>query len=317
MFTIDEIRKILNDDKFLQLKLNYKNDIRFKYNKIILNFIKQKYNLNIDIKEILFLYINKNNLENLHIFCPVCGKKNKLSTNYCTKGYNKHCSRSCSSLDKNTIATRQQTNIIRHNNPNYVNREQTDRTNMQKIGYKTHLQIKEVYSKGIKAAAAKDVRKRAINTTYKRFGKKFINESKTIQTNRQKYGTDWQISSKSTRQKSKETFRKKYNKDNFMQTEQFKNISKNMPTSHSKAELRCYELLKTKFIDAINTYKDERYPFNCDFYIPSKDLFIELNLFWMHGKEPFDKNNKEHLKRLNDIYKKIDTLKKIKRQKCL
>ena len=30
--------------------------------------------------------------------------------------------------------------------------------------------------------------------------------------------------------------------------------------------------------DIIRQYYDDRYPFNCDFYIKSKDLFIELNL---------------------------------------
>ena len=43
-------------------------------------------------------------------------------------------------------------------------------------------------------------------------------------------------------------------------------------------------------------YKDERYPFNCDFYIGDLDIFIELNLHWTHGKEPFDVKNKENLK---------------------
>lgn len=36
-----------------------------------------------------------------------------------------------------------------------------------------------------------------------------------------------------------------------------------------------------------------RYPFNCDFYIKSLDLFIELNLHWTHGGKPFDPANEE------------------------
>ena len=47
--------------------------------------------------------------------------------------------------------------------------------------------------------------------------------------------------------------------------------------------------------NVIRQYKDlERYPFNCDFYIKSEDLFIELNLFPTHGTEPFDATNKNH-----------------------
>ena len=38
---------------------------------------------------------------------------------------------------------------------------------------------------------------------------------------------------------------------------------------------------------------DERYPFACDFYIKSHDIFIELNGTWFHGGYWFDKNNME------------------------
>lgn len=47
--------------------------------------------------------------------------------------------------------------------------------------------------------------------------------------------------------------------------------------------------------NVIPQYQDERYrnpktgrKFNCDFYIPSEDLFIELNYHWTHGKHPFN-----------------------------
>jgi hypothetical protein len=50
--------------------------------------------------------------------------------------------------------------------------------------------------------------------------------------------------------------------------------------------------------NVIRQYKDSRYPFNCDFYIKSEDLFIELNLSWTHGKKPFT-GDSEDLKTLN------------------
>lgn len=43
---------------------------------------------------------------------------------------------------------------------------------------------------------------------------------------------------------------------------------------------------------------DSRYPFPCDFYIPERDLFIELNAYWTHGGAWFDrrtKNTKEKM----------------------
>ena len=38
----------------------------------------------------------------------------------------------------------------------------------------------------------------------------------------------------------------------------------------------------------MSQYKDARYPFACDFYIPSLDLFIECNYHWTHGSKPYE-----------------------------
>lgn len=47
-------------------------------------------------------------------------------------------------------------------------------------------------------------------------------------------------------------------------------------------------------------YKDDsRYPFMCDFYIDSVDMFIEVNSWWHHGEHPFDPNCEEDIKTLN------------------
>lgn len=51
--------------------------------------------------------------------------------------------------------------------------------------------------------------------------------------------------------------------------------------------------------NVIRQYKDERYPFYCDFYIPSEDLFIELNRFWTHGSHPFDSSNIDDIEKLH------------------
>ena len=43
--------------------------------------------------------------------------------------------------------------------------------------------------------------------------------------------------------------------------------------------------------NVIHSYREHRYPFNCDFYIIPLDLFIELNYTWTHGGHPFDELN--------------------------
>ena len=79
---------------------------------------------------------------------------------------------------------------------------------------------------------------------------------------------------------------------------------KNHSFNTSKPEQHTKELLQQKFDKVLTQYKDERYPYLCDFYVPSLDLFIECNYHWTHGKEPYDENNIEHQNRLNYLQSK-------------
>ena len=68
----------------------------------------------------------------------------------------------------------------------------------------------------------------------------------------------------------------------------------------SRPEQMAYQLLRKHYGDDVEySYRDDRYPYNCDFYIKPSDLFIELNLLWTHGGEPFDESNLLHLEKLN------------------
>ena len=56
--------------------------------------------------------------------------------------------------------------------------------------------------------------------------------------------------------------------------------------------------------DIIRQYKDERYPFSCDFYIKSKDLFIEIQYHYTHSIAPYDCSNKLHQELLERMKEK-------------
>jgi hypothetical protein len=58
--------------------------------------------------------------------------------------------------------------------------------------------------------------------------------------------------------------------------------------------------------DVVRQYKSKLYPFHCDFYIKSLDLYIELNLHWAHGEHLFDKYNKYDLEKLTIWQSKAD-----------
>lgn len=96
----------------------------------------------------------------------------------------------------------------------------------------------------------------------------------------------------------------------------YNNPDKNTATKHknhtfntSSYETDMYEYLVEKYgyEHVFKEYKDPRYPFNCDFYIDTKDLFIELNIHPCHNFHPFNKNNIDDINRLNYLKEKAKT----------
>lgn len=75
---------------------------------------------------------------------------------------------------------------------------------------------------------------------------------------------------------------------------------KNKSFNTSKPEEDAFQKLVTLFgiNDVIRQYNCSRYPFNCDFYIKSRDLYIECNYFWHHGGHWFNEKDEEDLKKL-------------------
>lgn len=69
----------------------------------------------------------------------------------------------------------------------------------------------------------------------------------------------------------------------------------------SNIEKRFEKILRRKFGEVKTHFRDSRYAratgymFECDFYIPSGDLFIELNAHPSHGKHPFDGSEPDNL----------------------
>lgn len=159
------------------------------------------------------------------------------------------------------------------------------------------------------------------------FNPKIIRK-KTKETNLEKYGVISPIQNDLIKEKIKNSTLEKYGVENifkdaeymkkkmkekygveyYQQTDEFKKRipeinqkiyltrKKNKTLSSSKPEEIIFNLLIKKYPNTKRQYKCERYPFACDFYIPELDLFIEFNGFWVHNKEPFNKENPEHIK---------------------
>ena len=67
-------------------------------------------------------------------------------------------------------------------------------------------------------------------------------------------------------------------------------------------------MLVEKYKDVRRNYKSEQYPYACDFYIPSSDLYIECNFHWTHGDHAYNENDYndklrlEYMKYKNNTY---------------
>lgn len=372
--------------------LDYLNhSYKYKPNILIFNKIKSIYpQVFISTAELIYLKRNKDNLENLHIFCPVCGKKNRFAGSKI--GYQTYCSRKC---NNNSIETRSKMsrswkltwnskseddkNLIKQkifntkkNNgtlPNsqiviekfrntMSNKTDEDRQIKKQKEYKTRIKngtlansikVRQKFNETIskrtdeqrKIIKQKEYVTRKLNGTLpgnkisvekfkdtmsrktreeKDIIKLKIRETKkknnTLESNDviiNKVKNTW-------KSKSREEIKLIYKKQ--LDSKRLHNTLPSNPTiinkvhstkkkngtlggNRSKAEIRCYEKIKLKFSDSDYSYfEDKRYPFNCDIYIPSQDLFIECHFSKYHHYHPFDENcigDLVELSRLNNI----------------
>lgn len=161
-----------------------------------------------------------------------------------------------------------------------------------------------------------NIRQKAYNTNIIRYGYKFATKNDMVKekikhTNILRYGVENVFQNESIKNKIRNTTLLHYGVCYYSQTQDFSDIirnksvfiqqciyntkKKNNSFHISNPEKLCYDYLISKYPDIIYQYKSEEYPFNCDFYIPSKNLYIELNIHWTHGGHPFDETN------INDI----------------
>ncbi len=82
---------------------------------------------------------------------------------------------------------------------------------------------------------------------------------------------------------------KKAFQENNSIAKRYETLKKTKRFTKSKQEDDTYDYLLQFYNaeDVIRNYKCDKYPFMCDFYIKSLDLYIECNYHWSHGNEPF------------------------------
>ena len=236
--------------------------------------------------------------------CLECGKETGFVT--LVKGYRIFCSVKC---------LNQSQYHIKHCTETYIKNYVDNKDNRRELNKRTKNTCLERYN-GI-GLASQELTKKYNETMLLKYG--HINPSqvkeiqeKTKQTNIKKYGAENVYASEYIKQKIKETNLERYNETswtkskegreflkNFTNSEDFKNKQhetkkKNNSFNTSKIENKLELSLREMFPDLETQYKSELYPFNCDFYIPSLDLYIEYNGSWTHGGCFYDENNDEN-----------------------
>ena len=171
-----------------------------------------------------------------------------------------------------------------------------EQTCLDKYGANNPQKNKEIHEKSLqtrvekygdtKMYGTKSFKDTVVKTFIEKYGfptpsKSPIIKEKTRQNNLKKYGTEWATP------KINET------------------KHKNKSWNQSNIEKHLYSLLLKKFPNTKSPYDEHPiYTFACDFYIPELDLLIEYNGTWTHGKEPFNKNKKEHVELLKSMEEK-------------
>ena len=276
-------------------------------------FVNEKY-MGIDnIREKLYLFYN--GLETPKTCC-VCGEKSIFFG--LSKGYSDYCSQECSNRSKKRIENIKKTKSERYGEENFNNPDKLKQTCLKKFGTESFTKTKEFKEKSKQTKSERYGDENWCNpnkikqTKLERYGEEnFVNNDKTKQTCLEKYNCTSYTQTQEFKDKSKRTCLEKYGVDAYQKTNEFSEIirakldiiqqkiyqtkKQNKTFNSSSIEKQFEAYLKENNINYKTQYKSELYPFNCDFYFPDSDLYLEINAHWTHGGHPFDSTNKDDL----------------------
>ena len=237
----------------------------------IKNYIDNRYKDSESTKETIFrMYFN---IEERPV-CPICGKSLNFNISYRDNTcFTRYCSVSCQQKDSCIYKKQHETKLKKYGSVNNSNKRR--QTNLERYGV-------------LEQSQRPDILKKQIDTKIDKYGSSNNNEKRwnAIKNDTQKY-TEYC-----------EKMSKFFSSDEFKQ-KQHDTKKLNNSFNSSKVEDKAFELIYNVFPDVIRQYRSEEYPYNCDFYIKSLELYIELNASWTHGGHLFDIENKKDIDKLN------------------
>ena len=141
-------------------------------------------------------------------------------------------------------------------------------------------------------------------------------QKKFKQTCLEKYGVESPSQSQEVQNKMKQTCLERYGVENYSQSEEYQSRHEEIQTkinntkhlnhtfNSSQIETEFTSYLISQNIEYIRQYGSKEYPFNCDFYLPKYNLYIEIQAGWFHGGHPY---NEELDKDTLEIWKSKNT----------
>ena len=238
------------------------------------------YKHNLSPKEYYDLYIKTENEE----ICNLPGCNNRTPFLGLSKGYKNHCCASHANLNPETQAKIRKTCLekygVESSNQSEIVKNKMKSTFLRKYGVDNCQKNKEIANK-------------TVATRHKNNLKKYgVTEIAMTQSIRNKISNSNRKYMLGRTQEEKDEF--------YYKIREIKREHGTLKTSKPEEDFYKWLLTLFKESDIYRNYSnDSHYPFMCDFYIKSKDMFIELNLYWMHGFHWFNSNNKEDLNKLN------------------
>lgn len=291
-----------------------------EYNYVINRFIDSS-SIKESIQRIYYKIEEKNK-------CPICGKpvlwlgkQKRLMLHTCSlecgfKLRQKHNEEHWQSVANvsNVFATKEcvqkikKTKLIKYGDENYHNIDLYKKTCLEKYGYDNAGSSPEI----IETNKQYFLKKYGETTPFK------VEEckQKIKATCIKKYGYDNPAKNSDIKDKIKQTCLNKYGKTTYLYSDEYnkhkieyrnkrkETLKKHNKLTQSKAEVYIYNLFTHYFKDIKCQYYCERYPFNCDFYIPEIDTFIEYQGYYTHGNHPYNKRNVNDINELNKLIEK-------------
>ena len=259
--------------------------------------------------------------------CPICGnsiilKYGKLQK-FCSCKCRDIFSKNSNMLAESMKAKAKETNLKKYGceiaNQSDLIKDLTKQTFIKKYGVENPFALDIIKNKrkqtciekyGVEYVPQAEIIKEKIkNTSLEKYGVSNPGASKEaikklLKTNNERYGANSALQTPNGKATLKQILASEAVKKKVYETHK-----RNNSFHTSKPETKLLKILQNKFgdFDIEYQYRSSKYPYNCDFYIKSLDLYIELQGSWIHGKAPYNPDSKEHQQKLNEWIQKAQT----------